>query len=123
MNDELQSPQPMPDKETRQISMFCHLGALLGFFIPFANLLVPLAIWQIKRELDPFIDAHGKESMNFQINVTLAMLVSTFLITLGIGLLLVPLVGLGWLILTVIGGLKANEGKLYRYPFIWRPLK
>ncbi|WP_425278301.1 DUF4870 domain-containing protein [Enterobacter hormaechei] len=40
-----------------------------------------------------------------------------------IGVFLLPLLGIAALVLTIIGGIKANEGKDYRYPFAWRPLK
>lgn len=45
------------------------------------------------------------------------------LCVLVIGFLLLALVSAGALVLTVIAGVKANEGRDYRYPFTWRPLK
>ena len=47
--------------------------------------------------------------------------------TLGIGILLTgPLmliVGLAWLVVTIIAAIKANEGVAYRYPFALRLVK
>ena len=40
-----------------------------------------------------------------------------------IGFPLLALVGIAALILTVIAGIKANEGRAYRYPFCWRLIK
>ncbi|KPX00797.1 Uncharacterized protein ALO50_00090 [Pseudomonas syringae pv. cerasicola] len=40
-----------------------------------------------------------------------------------IGIALFMLVCLGAFILTVIAGVKANNGLEYRYPFTWRLLK
>jgi len=120
MNNELQA---RPSQEARQWAMFCHFSAFLGLVFPFGNLLGPLIVWQIKRESDPFVDSQGKEALNFQITVSLAMLVSFFLCLLVIGFLLLALVCAGALVLTVIAGVKANEGRDYRYPFTWRPLK
>ena len=40
-----------------------------------------------------------------------------------IGFLLLPLVGLAWLIFTIIGAMKANNGEAYRYPFALRLIK
>ena len=120
MDDEL---QVRPSQDTRQWAMFCHFAAFLGLVFPFGNLLGPLIVWQIKRESDPFIDSQGKEALNFQITISLALLVSLFLCLLVIGFLLLGLVSAAALVLTVIAGVKANEGRDYRYPFTWRPLK
>ena len=102
--------------------MFAHLSALSGAIIPFGNIIGPLVVWQIKRDLDPFVDAQGKEAVNFQISVTLAGLVCVPLMLILIGFPLLALVTIGALVLTIIAGIKANEGQAYRYPFCWRPI-
>jgi uncharacterized Tic20 family protein len=118
-----QTPVPTPSPEVRQWAMFCHFAAFLGMLFPFGNLLGPLILWQIKKDSDPFIDAQGKEALNFQITVSLAMVASTFLMLLLIGFALFGLVAVGALVLTIIAGIKANEGVAYRYPFTWRLIK
>lgn len=123
MSDEVSVQQVQPSQEARQWAMFCHFAAFLCFIFPFGNLIGPLIVWQIKRESDPFIDRQGKEAMNFQITVTLAILVSCLLMLVVIGFFLLGLVSIGALVLTIIAGIKANEGQEYRYPFTWRPLK
>jgi len=90
---------------------------------PFGNLLGPLIIWQIKKDLDPFVDAQGKEALNFQISVALAAVVCFILMVVVIGFPLLMLLGLAALVLTIIAGIKANEGQPYRYPFSWRLVK
>lgn len=112
----------IPNQEVRQWAMFCHFAAFLGLVFPFGNLLGPLIVWQIKKELDPFVDEQGKEALNFQISVTLAMLLC-FLLMVVIGFPLLALVSIGALVLTIIAGIKVNEGQPYRYPFSWRLLK
>ncbi len=118
-----QSPIPKPASEIRQWAMFCHLAAFLGLVFPFGNLIGPLILWQIKKEVDPFIDAQGKEALNFQITVSLAAAVSIMLFVVIIGVPLLLLVGIGAMVLTIIAGIKANDGLSYRYPFCWRPVK
>ncbi|MGE5893443.1 MAG: DUF4870 domain-containing protein, partial [bacterium] len=59
-------PKPgMDEQQEKNWAMFCHLGTLLGYIIPFANLIVPLVIWQTKKNDSPFIALHGKEALNF----------------------------------------------------------
>jgi uncharacterized Tic20 family protein len=49
------------------------------------------------------------------------------LFTLGIGAVLtIPgffIVGIAWLVLTILASIKANEGVAYRYPFALRLIK
>lgn len=52
--------------------MLCHLAAFLGFVFPFGSVVGPLILWQMKKEVDPFIDDQGKEALNFQITVAIA---------------------------------------------------
>ncbi|MBB2494095.1 DUF4870 domain-containing protein [Aquipseudomonas ullengensis] len=118
-----QSPSPTPSQEARQWAMFCHFAAFIGLLIPFGNILGPLIVWQLKRDLDPFVDDQGKEALNFHITVSIAALVCMLLAVVVIGFLLLPLLGLAALVLTIIAGIKANEGKLYRYPLCWRLVK
>jgi uncharacterized Tic20 family protein len=103
--------------------MFCHFAAFLGLVFPFGNLLGPLIVWQIKKDFDPFVDAQGKEALNFQISVALAAVVCFILMVVVIGFPLLMLLGLAALVLTIIAGIKANEGQSYRYPFSWRLIK
>ena len=118
-----QLPLPTPSSQVRQWAMFCHFAAFLGLIFPFGNLLGPLILWQLKKDADPFIDEQGKEALNFQITVTLAAVASFMLMLVVIGFALLILVGVGALILTIIAGVKANEGVAYRYPFTWRLIK
>lgn len=122
MSDE-QLPLPAPSRQVRQWAMFCHLSALLGIWVPFGSLIGPLILWQMKRETDPFIDDQGKEALNFQISVAIASAICLLLMVVVIGFFLFGLVAIGALVLTIIAGVKANEGLAYRYPFTWRLIK
>lgn len=103
--------------------MFAHLSALAGFLIPFGNILGPLVVWLVKKDTMPFVDDQAKESLNFQITVTIAVIISIALIVLLIGIPLLFVIGLVALVLTIIAGIKANEGVTYRYPFALRLIK
>lgn len=123
MNDDSPVPLSTPSPEARQWGMFCHFAAFFGLVFPFGNLLGPLIVWQIKKDFDPFVDAQGKEALNFQISVSLAVLLCFLLMLVVIGFPLLALVSVGALVLTIIAGIKANEGQAYRYPFSWRLIK
>lgn len=107
------------DRDSQQWGMIAHLSALAGFVIPFGNIIGPLVVWQMKKE-NPFVEDQGKEALNFQITVSIAVLVCLLLSLVVIGLLLLPIVGIGALVLAVLAGIKANGGEAYRYPFTLR---
>ena len=101
----------------RTFGMLCHLMALAGYLVPLlGNILGPLIVWLVKREEHPFIDDQGKESLNFQITVVIALVVSGLLMCVGVGFVLVPLVALVALIFIIIAAVQANSGQRYRYP-------
>lgn len=121
MSDEQLPGPPGPDGEARKWAMFCHYAAFAWFFAPMiGNVIGPLVIWQLKRESDPYVDAQGKEALNFQITLSLALMVCGALAWVVIGFPLMALVSVVGLVLTVIGGIRANEGKPWRYPFCIR---
>lgn len=106
--------------EDRQWAMIGHLSPLIGLVIPLGNVLAPLIVWQIKKDTLPFAAEQSKEALNFQITVLLALIVSGLLTIVLIGLLLLPVVAIGAIVLSIMAGLKANEGIPYRYPFTLR---
>lgn len=107
-------------KDDRTWGMLAHLSALSGFIIPFGNVLGPLVIWLVKREGSAFVDDQGREALNFQITVTIAAVVSAILTIVLIGIVFLVVVGVAWLVLSIVAGVKANEGVRYRYPFTLR---
>lgn len=111
-------------KEEQNWAMICHLAALAGFVIPLGNVLGPLVVWLIKKDTMPLVDVHGKEALNFQITVTIAMVISILLMFVLIGILLVFVVGIGALVLTILAAVKVSNGQLdYKYPFAFRLVK
>lgn len=114
---------PPPTPEERTWGMFAHLSALAGFIIPFGNIIGPLIVWQIKKEQMPFVNDQGKEALNFQILVTIIVAISIAAICLVVGIFTTPIIALLALIFEIIGGVQANKGEAYRYPFNLRLIK
>ena len=118
------SENPQAAKEEQNWAMICHLAALSGFVIPLGNVLGPLVVWLIKKDTMPLVDRHGKEALNFQITVTIAMVISIVLMFVLIGILLIFVVGIGALVLTILAAVKVSNGELdYKYPFAFRLIK
>jgi uncharacterized Tic20 family protein len=103
--------------------MLCHLLALSGVLIPFGNLIGPLIVWLMKKKEVPFVDDQGKESLNFQITATLAMIILSPTICIGIGFIVLPLIGIAVIVFSIIAGVAASGGTYYRYPATLRLIK
>ncbi|HIK43344.1 MAG TPA: DUF4870 domain-containing protein [Leptolyngbyaceae cyanobacterium M65_K2018_010] len=112
--------QPISTPESRQWATLAHLSALSGLIIPFGCIVGPLIIWLIKREEMPFVDHQGKEALNFNLSMTIYMMVAAILIFVLIGIPLVILLAVTWIVLVVWAAVKAKEGIAYRYPLTLR---
>ncbi len=106
--------------EVRNWVTACHASALAGLVIPFGNVIGPLVVWLMKRDASPLIDREGKESLNFQISMTLYLLISGLMIFILIGIPLVFVISVTDLILTIVGTVNAANGTTYRYPLTIR---
>ena len=90
---------------------------------PFANIIGPLVVWLIKKDEYPFVNDQGKESLNFQITMTVCGVVAFLLCFVLIGFLLLPAVILADVIMVIVAAVAANRGESYRYPFTIRLIK
>lgn len=118
--------QPLSEgeKNARMWGMFCHLSALVGFLgIPFGFLLGPLVIWLIKGREHPFIDANGKEGLNFQISMTIYGLLSIPLCFIFIGFLALAALLIVDIVCIILASVKANSGETFHYPITIRFVK
>ena len=88
------------------------------------SVLGPLIIWLIKKDESPFVNDQGKEALNFQITVLIGYVaagVVAFLPVVGcISAILYPAIGIASLVFAILGGMEANKGVAYRYPFAAR---
>jgi len=132
-------PKAAPSSDARTWGMLAHLAALAVFTaIPFGNIIGPLIVFLIKKDEDPFITQAGKESLNYQITITIAgiiLLLSyvsfffTYIVHAAMHpnalaeapwfLLIIPaLVALAVydVICVVIAAVRTYNGERYRYP-------
>ncbi len=131
-NEDAALPLAAATPEERNWGMACHLSSYLGFLAGGLSFLGPLVCWLIKKDSSRFVDYHGKESLNFQLNIFLYLLISTLIsigfafVTCGVGVVLFVLpaaVAVYGLIMPVIAGIRASSGELYRYPLTFRLIK
>jgi uncharacterized Tic20 family protein len=111
-------------RDARKWAMICHIIALVGLLGNGIGFLVgPLVVWLIKREDDPFIDEQGKEAVNFQLTMLLAVIVSIVLVVVVIGFFLLFVLAVMMTVFPIIAAIKANNGEHYRYPLSFKFIK
>jgi len=121
------APTATPDKiqsESRLWAMLSHLTALCGFIgIPFGHILGPLVVWLIKKDQYPLVDDQGRESLNFQISMTIYGIVAGLLTLVFIGFILLGALIVADIVLVILASIEANKGVAYRYPLTIRLIK
>jgi uncharacterized Tic20 family protein len=104
-------------REDRQTLMLAHLSQLLDLVTGFGGFIVPLIIWQSKKDEIYDMDDQGKGIINFQLSMFLYALICLPLILL-LGLGVIGLIGIGILcvVFPVINAIKVNNGEVPHYP-------
>ncbi|MCG9698068.1 DUF4870 domain-containing protein [Shewanella sp. Isolate11] len=93
-----------------------HLASFSGYLIPFGSVLGPLIVWLMKRDEIDFVDSCGRNCLNFKISMMIYILISTILVFIGIGLILLGVLAIFDIVVTIIAAMKATEGISYQYP-------
>ena len=101
------------------MGVLSHILAL----VPGVNILGPLVIWLIKKNESGFVEANARESLNFQLTVIIAWVISCLLMVVWIGWLLVGVVSILDVVFVIVATVKASENKIYRYPVNLRLIK
>lgn len=65
----------MSTTNEKNVSTAIHLSTLTQYFIPFGNYIFPIIIWSSKKKDSEFIDANGKQVLNFQLSMLLYSLI------------------------------------------------
>lgn len=127
MTEELQTTDmpstDIPSKDERLWGMLCHLLSFSGYLIPFGSVLGPLIVWMIKKDDMPFVNDQGKESLNFQLTMLIAVIISAILCLVLIGFLMLGVVLIFQIVVVIMASIKANDGVKYRYPYTIRFIK
>jgi uncharacterized protein len=123
--NEFTAPPPAPSgaapQDQRTLALVAHLLGILTWVVG------PLIIWLISKDdvNKGFVTDQAKEALNFQITITIAYIIAIVLmmVTLGLLFFLPTLVWIASLVFCILGGIKANNGEAYRYPFALRLIK
>jgi uncharacterized Tic20 family protein len=120
------APQGRPSADAMQWAMIAHLSALIGL-VTGMSFLGPLVVYLVKKDEDPYIREQAAEALNFNLSVLIygfvLGLATVILLIVLVGLLLIPVLiagAIAWLILVIMGAVKAGRGEPFRYPLTLR---
>jgi uncharacterized Tic20 family protein len=104
------------EQQARQWAFLLHLSILAGFVVPVAGLVIPIAIWQLKKDELLGIDAHGKNVVNWIISAIIYAVVCVILAFVIIGIPLLIALGVVAVIFPIVAAIKAKNGEVWKYP-------
>ncbi len=103
-------------RETNQWAMFIHFSMLAGWVIPLAGIVVPILLWQLKKDELPGIEPHAHVVMNWIVSSLVYAVICYILLLIVIGVFGFFILGVLTVIYAIVGGVKANDGELWEYP-------
>jgi uncharacterized Tic20 family protein len=117
MSDPNATPRPAarPVADELVWGSAAHWSSLVAAALVMA-FLGPLIVMLTKGNESPWVRRQAVESLNFQLSILIYGAVSILLCFVLIGFVLLPLVGLAWLVCTILGSIRAARGEDYRYP-------
>lgn len=102
--------------DVKSFNVLLHLAQFAGMMVPFAGIALPLVMWLTNKDEFPSVDEHGKQVANWLISSTIYIVISSLLILLLVGFVLLPVVLLLNFIFVIIGAVKAGNGEVWQYP-------
>ncbi|GAB7008916.1 hypothetical protein JCM31271_08590 [Halorubrum trueperi] len=90
------------------------MAAITHILALFTWLIGPLVVLLVTD--DEFVKENARNAINWQIWLTIYSIVAGILILVGIGILLLPILGLIDLVFIVIAAVKAADGETWSYP-------
>lgn len=98
-------------------AMVLHLTQFCSWLFPFLGLIVPLIMWQSKKE-DAYVDEQGKVVMNWVFSSLIYFLVSALLCLIVVGFFLIAILFVCSIVFTIMGAINANKGVIKNYPMV-----
>ena len=121
---EEQQTRPSNNEPNATLASLAHWSFLIAFVVPFANLIIPLVLYNTTGKEDVFVKANAKEALNFLLFVIIMGIVFALLVFVIIGIPLLLLLGLFTLVMPIIAAIQtmsASKGDaVYKYPIIFR---
>ena len=110
-----QQPHTIMQTNNYDYALVLHLAQFCSWLFPLLGLIVPLIMWQSKKE-DPYVDEQGKVVMNWVFSSIIYGIVGIILCFILIGIPLLILLFICSVVFTIMGAMDANKGVIKNYP-------
>lgn len=110
---------PVTTSQERNWALAAHVGSFVSAWFAL-GLFAPLIVLLARGNDSPFIRRHAVESLNFQLNALVYSVVFALLIIVLVGFVLLPLYGIFYVIVVILGTVRAGSGEEFRYPLTIR---
>jgi len=110
------SSEPLVVMDTNTWSVVIHLSQFCTYLLPLAGIVVPLVLWQIKKNESAIIDRHGKIVMNWLLTEFILLIIAGILCFVLVGFALIFLISIAGIVFPIIGAVKAGNGEIWPYP-------
>jgi uncharacterized Tic20 family protein len=124
IEDKTEAKKKIPPKagkisqDQKNLSLLCHLSGLLLYIAPGLNIIVPLVIFLLKRDVEEFVTHHSRQALFFQFIMTIAMAVFFVLSFLIIGIPFLVVLFILHIVFTLVATFAASRGEWYFYPLM-----
>jgi uncharacterized Tic20 family protein len=123
----METPTRALSGEDRLWGAIAHLSALSMYFTGIGFIAGPLIIWLWKRDTSAFAGEEAREALNFNLSIFIyyaaAGLLCLTIILIPIAVILIGLIHVFHIICIIVGGVKAADGRPFRYPLNMRLVK
>ncbi|HCS63005.1 MAG TPA: hypothetical protein DIW64_02365 [Cellvibrio sp.] len=110
-----QQPHTILQTNNYDYALILHLSQFCSWLFPFLGLVVPLIMWQSKKE-DSYIDEQGKVVMNWVFSSLIYAIICLILFVILIGIPMLAVLAICSVVFTIMGAMDANKGVIKNYP-------
>jgi len=102
------------DRDAQTHATLTHLSGIVSCFV------IPLIVYLLQQDKSSLLADAAREALNFQITLAIAWFAALAAMSILIGFLLLPLIGIFGLVCCVIAAVATARGERYRYPLALR---
>lgn len=103
-------PQSMNPADEKLWATLVHVGGIFFDFLP------ALIGYLVLKDRGPFVNAHTKTALNFQLTLLIAEVIGWITAVFLIGILILAAAYVVKVVFSIVAAVKANKGEWYVYP-------
>lgn len=108
-------PHTIMQTNNYDYAMVLHLTQFCSWIFPFLGIIVPLIMWQSKKD-DSYVDQQGKVVMNWVFSTVIYSIICILLCFILIGFVMFAILFVCSVVFTIMGAMDANKGIIKNYP-------